>query len=113
MTTVAPCVVSLIACLLCSSPCLRVDKHMIQIDVPPPTLRPPERDLSVPLPPDLRSSIRLAHPVEAEGYNLPPDVDKMVGSPFSSTTAPQLGLLLRHNENVGISEAMVNGLVPI
>jgi hypothetical protein len=61
MTTVAPCVVSPIACLLCSSPCLRVDKHMIQIDVPPPTLRPPERDLSVSLPPDVPSSICLAH----------------------------------------------------
>jgi hypothetical protein len=69
MNTVAPCVVSLIACLLCSSPCLRVDKHMIQIDVPPPTLRPPERDLSVPLPPDVRSSICLAHSVAAERYN--------------------------------------------
>src|SRR3984893_2265317 len=61
MTTVAPCVVSLIACLLCSSPCLRVDKHMIQIDVPLLTLRPPDPDLSVPLPPDVRSSICLAH----------------------------------------------------
>ena len=32
---------------------------------------------------------------------------------FSGTTAPQVGLLLRHDENVGISKAMVNGLVPI
>ena len=32
---------------------------------------------------------------------------------FSSTTAPQAGLLLRHNKNVGISKAVVNGLVPI
>jgi hypothetical protein len=35
--------VALIACSLCSSQCLRVDKPMIQSDVPPPTLRPPER----------------------------------------------------------------------
>jgi hypothetical protein len=82
MNTVAPCVVSLIACLLCSSPCLRVDKHMIQIDVPPPTLGPPERDLSVPPPPDVRSSICLAHPWLPKGTTLPPDVDKMVGSSF-------------------------------
>jgi hypothetical protein len=32
---------------------------------------------------------------------------------FSSTTAPQLGLLLWHDENKGISRVMVNGLVPI
>lgn len=35
---------------------------MIQIDVPPPTLRPPERDLSVPLPPDVRSLYLLSSP---------------------------------------------------
>jgi hypothetical protein len=55
---------------------------MTQIDVPTQALQPPERDLSMPLPPDVRPSIRLAHPVAARGTNLPPDVDKMVGSPF-------------------------------
>ena len=44
----------------------------------------------------------------------PPDLEvELAEIPFPSTTAPQLGLLLWHNENVGISEAMVNGLVPI
>jgi hypothetical protein len=51
---------------------------MIQIDVPPPTLRPPERDLSVPL---------------------PPDVDKMVGSPFH-------GNISRHDEESSIHMAL-------
>jgi hypothetical protein len=35
---------------------------MTQIDVPSPTLRSSERDLSMPLPPDVRPSICLAQP---------------------------------------------------
>src|ERR1700720_3651501 len=99
MTTVAPCVVSLIACLLCSSPCLRVDKHMIQIDVPLPTLRPPEPDLSVPLPPDVRSSICLAHLSSPRGCRrvqpFLPMLTKWWGVRFTCTTRQRTRLMIR------------------
>jgi hypothetical protein len=57
---------------------------MIQIDVPSPALRPSERDLSMPYPPDVRPSIYLAHPVAAGKVTaIAPDVDKWWGVRFA------------------------------
>jgi Transposase IS116/IS110/IS902 family len=66
---------------------LKTGKTYDPIDVPSPTLWPSERDLSMPLPPDVRPSICLAHPVAAgKGTTLPPHVDKWWGVRFSGTT---------------------------
>ena len=50
--------------------------------------------------PPAKSRFRQVHP-------------KLPKTPFCKHFGSAVGLLLRHNENVGISAGMVNGLVPI